>query len=396
MLSFAEQQIGRLKEGVFRRASPPNLSAGAVERINAAVDWAPLLAAALANPVGEPFPDARRIVVVISDRTRDEPRAEFLAAIERRFPRAELCVLIASGTHGPDPGALPREFAHLSARAHDASELGMLVRLGQTQRGTPVRVARELADADLVFCTGRIRPHYFAGYSGGVKGVFPGLAFREDILKNHLLKAEPGARLGSLDENPCRADMEQAALLLGARLCVLNVLADVDGRPVSAVAGHPVDAHRALCAEARAVFGVPLEPARVLVLADQPPLTCSLYQASKMLAVAELGVLPGGTVILVAECNEGTGPLERVNSGIFELGLRPRLPTGVDVRLVSELPESVVTQTYAAFAPSLESEFARLQVTESEPASLVWRAGECVPERAQSPDSPTKSSRAAL
>ncbi|MCA9644164.1 MAG: DUF2088 domain-containing protein [Myxococcales bacterium] len=380
-MSFAEQQIARLKAGVFQRASPPNRSATSVG-MNVAGAWAPMLDAALANPVGGALPAARRIVVVISDRTRDEPRAEFLAAIERRFPLAELFVLIASGTHGPDPGALPREFAHLSARAHDARDLGLLVSLGETSRGTLVRLARELVDADLVLCTGRIRPHYFAGYSGGVKGVFPGLAFREDILKNHLLKAEPGARLGSLDGNPCRADMEQAALALGGRLRVLNVLSDVDGRPVEAICGHPVEAHRALCAQARAVFRVCVTPARVLVLADQQPLTSSLYQASKMLAVAELGVLPGGTVILVAECSEGTGPLDRVNSGIFELGLRPRLPQGVDVRLVSELPESLVTQTYAGFASSLESELERLGVTQAEPASLVWRAGECVPERA--------------
>lgn len=342
--------------------------------------WAPLLEQALAAPLEGALPDARRIVVVISDSTRDEPRAEFLRAVERRFPVAELRVLIASGTHTPDVGALPPEFAHLAARAHDSTDASMLRSFGVTRRGTRVRLARELGEADLVLCTGRIRPHYFAGYSAGVKGVFPGCAFREDILANHLLKAEPGARLGILSGNPCREDMEEAALMLGDRLRVLNVLADVEGRPIAAVCGHPLRAHRALAARAREVFGVKLTRARVLVVADRPPLSESLYQASKMLAVAELGVLPRGTVVLVADCARGTGPLLRVNQGIFELGLRPRLPEGVQVRLVSRLSEGEVKRTYAGFAPNLAAELARLHVDRHEPASLVWRAGECVPE----------------
>lgn len=375
MQSFAELQIAGLPGETFRRVSPPT-QAGEPR------PWAPLLEAALEAPIGGPLPNPSRIVVVISDRSREEPRAELLAAIERRFPRAELLVVIASGTHEPDPGALPEAFERLPSRAHDARDLGAMTLLGETRRGTPVRLARELVEAELVLCTGRIRPHYFAGYSGGVKGVFPGCAFREDILKNHLLKAEPGARLGVLEENPCRADMEEAALLLGERLRVLNVLADVDGRPVAAACGHPVLAHRVLAARAQELFRVSLRPSRVLVVADRPPLSQSLYQASKMLAVAELGVLPYGTVILVADCAQGTGPLDRVNSGIFELGLKPRLPEGVDVRLVSELSEVVIQRTYAGFAASLAAEFERLAVTSADPATVVWRAGECVPELA--------------
>lgn len=59
--------------------------------------------------------------------------------------------------------------------------------------------------------TGRIRPHYFAGFSGGAKGIFPGCGHAVDIRQNHLLKADPSARLGRLDDNRCRLDIEDAA-----------------------------------------------------------------------------------------------------------------------------------------------------------------------------------------
>lgn len=346
-----------------------------------ASSWSPLLSAALDAPVASPSLESLqgRVVIVISDATRDEPREAFLDALLPRLGAQRVTLLVASGTHQPRPMALAEKFRAVPMRVHDARDESQLCLLGVTSRGTPIRLARELIEADHVISTGRLRPHYFAGFSGGVKGVFPGCAGHAEILRNHMLKAEADARLGSVERNPCRADMEEAAGVLGPRLLILNALADVEGAPVAAAFGDPIAAHRRLAARAQALFGVPLKPRRVLVLADQPPLSSSLYQASKMLAVAEHAVLPGGIIIMLAECDAGTGPLERVNQGIFELGLRPRLPRGVRVRLVSTLDAAEVQRTYAGPARSLGSELSAAGVSETDPALLVWRAGECIP-----------------
>lgn len=89
---------------------------------------------------------------------------------------------------------------------------------------------------------------------------------------------------------------------------------------------------------------------------------------------------------MVAECTDGTGPLERVNEGIYALGIRDKLPAH-RVVLVSELAEATVAKTYAEYAPSLRValEDALRRHPTSGPAGrgripLLWRAGEAVTE----------------
>ena len=56
---------------------------------------------------------------------------------------------------------------------------------GQTSFGHPVRINREYAEADVRILTGLIEPHFFAGFSGGPKGVLPSIAGSESVLTNH-------------------------------------------------------------------------------------------------------------------------------------------------------------------------------------------------------------------
>ena len=126
---------------------------------------------------------------------------------------------------------------------HDSRDEAQLVEVGRTSRGTRLRVNRCLAEADLIVTTGRIKPHYFAGYGGGTKGIFPGLGAEADIRQNHLLKADPGSRLGRADLNPCREDLEEAARRLGRDTFMLNVV-EAGGVITGAVAGDIVLAHR--------------------------------------------------------------------------------------------------------------------------------------------------------
>ncbi len=337
-----------------------------------------------APPLGELADGARSIAIAISDASRDEPRAEMLEAIFEHIPRDRATLVVAAGTHRADDSVVPPAFRDLPCVVHDATRADRMTELGTTREGTRVRLLSEVCRADLVIATGRIRPHYFAGYSGGVKSVFPGCGFQRDILDNHLLKADSSSRLGRVDENRCRRDMEDAAGMLPGRLCILDVLDDCDGNPVAAAAGDPVLAHRALTAQARELFVVSAPRSPVVVVADRPPITSSLYQASKMLPPAGALLQDGGTVIMVAECDQGTGPLERVNEGIYKLGVSRQLPPGHRVVLVSELPASVAAQTYAEPAPdlgtALDDALARAGASS---AVLLWRAGECIAESAE-------------
>ncbi|MCC6646172.1 MAG: DUF2088 domain-containing protein [Polyangiaceae bacterium] len=345
---------------------------------------------ALSAPVGcAPLsvPPRARVVVLVSDATRDEPRMELFRALRSHLARvddARISLVVASGTHAPRDAATVIE-ADVRARhpvhVHDGHDPGAVIDLGRTSRGTRVRVARVVAEADVIVTTGRIRPHYFAGMSGGVKSVFPGCALAVDARQNHLHKADPRARLGRLDDNPCRLDMEEAARLLPGRLFMLNVVADCDGAYTHAFAGDVVDAHRAAARAAAPLFEAEAGRARVVVASDLPPVTDSLYQASKLLPPVGAMLREGGVAIMVAACPEGTGPLQTVNEGIYRLGVRHHLPRGHAIDLVSSMDEATTATTYARHAPSLAVALARAGVPERgrlDDVAVAWRAGELV------------------
>ncbi|HUO66600.1 MAG TPA: lactate racemase domain-containing protein, partial [Gammaproteobacteria bacterium] len=73
------------------------------KQLPAPAPLAPMIEAALDAPLGGPPLLGRRVTVIVSDSTRVEPRAAFVAAIRRRLPQAELTIAIATGTHGPSP-----------------------------------------------------------------------------------------------------------------------------------------------------------------------------------------------------------------------------------------------------------------------------------------------------
>jgi nickel-dependent lactate racemase len=324
------------------------------------------LSAALAHPFGslplrQVATSRTRVVVIVSDASRDEPRAELYAAVRAELsavPDAQLTLAVANGTHQPGPVeglGLPAEVLRRHRLLnHDSRDESQLVEVGRTSRGTRLRVNRCLVEADLIVTTGRIKPHYFAGYGGGTKGIFPGLGAEADIRQNHLLKADPGSTLGRADLNPCREDLEEAARRLGRDTFMLNVV-EAGGVITGAVAGDIVLAHREGVRQLRRWVEVRAAPARLVVVSAPLPVSGSLYQASKLVPPAGLLLQDGGVVIVAAECPNGTGPLKTVNEAIFTLGVRRFLPEHYTLLLVSSLDEATVRQTYARHAPSLEA-----------------------------------------
>jgi nickel-dependent lactate racemase len=323
------------------------------------------LAEALAHPIGtrplrEVVTARTRAVVIVSDASRDEPRAELFAAVRAELaalPDDQVTLAVANGTHQPGPVAglgLPADLLRRHRVVnHDSRDETQLVEVGRTSRGTRLRVNRCLVEADLVVTTGRIKPHYFAGYGGGTKGIFPGLGAEADIRQNHLLKADPDSSLGRADLNPCREDLEEAARRLGRDTFMLNVV-EAGGTITAAVAGDIVLAHREGVRRLKRWVEVRAVPAPLVVVSAPLPVSSSLYQASKLVPPAGLLLQDGGVVIVAAECPDGTGPLKTVNEGIFTLGVRRFLPERYTLLLVSGMDAATVGQTYARHAPSLE------------------------------------------
>ncbi len=324
-----------------------------------------LLERALDAPIGAPRLEEQvrsgdRVTVIVSDATRDEPRAALVAAVRRRLPSVRLTIAVATGTHGRSGGLSQLGLPHslvgdATVIDHDGHDARDLLEVGTTTRGTAVVVHRTVVEADLVVATGVIRPHYFAGWGAGAKAIFPGLASAVSARQNHQWKVHPDARAGVVDTNPCRLDLEEARRLAAPRAFLLDGVADPDERLRAAVAGDVDLALRHGANLAAPWFGVQARAraASWIVVADRLPVTASLYQASKCIAAVASLLAPDGTIVLVAPCTEGVGPLEVVNRAIYDIGLRPRLPPGHRIRLVSSLDEATVRPSYASWCPSL-------------------------------------------
>jgi nickel-dependent lactate racemase len=347
-------------------------------------DWGTLLDAALDRPVDSPPLEALvrpgdRILLVVSDATRSEPRRELLGAVWQRLPpEVRIEIAIASGTHAPgDPSDLGiDDFLAQATRVinHDGRAAADLSMVATTGRGTPVSLHRAVLEADLVIATGRIKPHYFAGYGAGAKAIFPGLGGEREIRINHRLKTAPGSRPGAIDDNPCRLDLEEAVRLSGRRYFLVNVVTDLEEGPQGAFAGDLFQAFRAGAALCGRLCTAEAPRADLVVVSDRLPLTASLYQASKLVAAATDLLLPGGTLLLCAECPDGTGPLDTVNQGIFEIGIRPRLPPGARVLLYSGLARATVEATYCTHCASAQE----LVTQHRGRLTIVPRAGELI------------------
>jgi len=183
---------------------------GSAERPLGESDVRKILAEALsALPV-----DGKRLLVIIPDATRTAPVAllfrELYALLGKRAARLDY--LIALGTHPPmddaaidrlvgadGPGRRASNVAIFNHHWDDPSHLATLGVIGEAEMAeltggllpieTPVRINRRIFDYDQILICGPVFPHEVAGFSGGAKYLFPGIAGPEIINTTHWLGA---------------------------------------------------------------------------------------------------------------------------------------------------------------------------------------------------------------
>ncbi|MCB8814214.1 nickel-dependent lactate racemase [Desulfosporosinus shakirovi] len=262
---------------------------------------------------------AQKIAIAVSDLTRPVPSRLILEEVvswlnQLGINEDQIIVIVGGGLHRP---ATPEDIksmlgVNLISRiktivAHDAENIAMLEYLGTSTQGTPVYVNKNFAQADYRIVTGMIDAHQFMGFTAGVKGAVIGLGGRPTITGNHALLFSPGAELGRLEDNPARQDLEDIGRIVGVDM-IVNVALNDKKQVVKAVAGHPVEAHRLGVDYAKGVFGVPMNPADIVIASPGGfPKDINIYQAQKALTPASQIVKGGGTIILVAQCIEGSG-----------------------------------------------------------------------------------------
>jgi nickel-dependent lactate racemase len=164
----------------------------------------------------------------------------------------------------------------------------------------------------LLVSEGFIEPHFFAGFSGGRKSVFPGVTSRKTVLYNHNAEfiAHPKARTGILEGNPVHIDMLHAAR--AAKLAfICNVVLNAEKEVIYAVAGDCDAAHRKGTDFLASKCGVRAIPADIVISTNGGyPLDQNIYQAVKGMTAAEAAVKKDGVIIMLAKSNDGHGAPE--------------------------------------------------------------------------------------
>lgn len=259
----------------------------------------------------------RRVVVAFPDLTRPMPNRTVLPPLLRELQRLgagpdEVELLCATGTHRPASGdelvgLVGPEVAHrYQVHNHVATDANH-VEVG-TVDATPILIDRRWVEADVRITTGFVEPHFFAGFSGGPKGVCPGLAALETVLEAHSPARIADARASwtVLEGNPVH-DFVRAAAALAPPHLSLDVAIN-GARRITAVFAGPVDeAHPAACrfVEETAVRRVPGRFDVVVSTNGGYPLDRNLYQAVKGMAAAERVVGADGTIVMAAACVDG-------------------------------------------------------------------------------------------
>ncbi|MCL4235039.1 MAG: DUF2088 domain-containing protein [Deltaproteobacteria bacterium] len=300
---------------------------------------------------------AHRVAIVIPDPTRGMPKASMLRALRRAIahvPDEQLCVVVGYGKHAAMPDdrlGLPPEWAgRIRVEHHDATDSARLRRVGTDEFG--FHTNREVAEADAVIAIGAVRPHYFAGFTGGAKAILPGVAGAADITGNHALRDRPGAWLGVADGNPAR-DHQEALVRLLKKVAVFNVVTNADGSLVRAAFGDLVAVHRALVPVARQIGEMPVKRHDLVIAGAGDPTAINIYQITKAVPPAALCLAEGGTLIVCGPCKDGIGGAHAVNEIIHRHTLTRFLPRAARCVLVSDLPRSEVEQTFFAHASDL-------------------------------------------
>lgn len=179
---------------------------------------------------------------------------------------------------------------------------------GTTSRGTPVYFNKLVTEVDHIICTGNIVHHFFSGFGGGRKAMLPGVAYYETVRKNHSMMLDPNAVIGKLEGNPIYHDQVE-----GAEMCrpsfLLNVVLDEKKKFLKVFAGDYIKAHQVACEFVNEVYGAKIKQEADLVIATCGgyPKDINVYQLQKTMDNAWCAVKPGGMVILLGECIEGTG-----------------------------------------------------------------------------------------
>ena len=295
-----------------------------VEEYKPDKDESELVKDALNNPIGslplcELAKDKKHVVIISSDHTRPVPShitmPILLNEIRKYNKDVKISILVATGMHRASTHEeLVNKYGQKivdeeTIVMHDAYVDSDMTFKGILPSGGELWINKLVDEADLLISEGFIEPHFFAGFSGGRKSILPGIASKKTVLWNHNARfiANKNSRAGNLEDNPIHKDMLFAAQTANLAF-ILNVVINSEKKIIKAFAGNLEKAHSEGCTLVKEIAMVdPVYSDIVITTNGGYPLDQNIYQTVKGMTAGEACVNPGGVIIILSSCADGTG-----------------------------------------------------------------------------------------
>src|SRR6266540_6463057 len=276
----------------------------------------------------DPLPlDGKRVLAIIPDGTRTAPIPLLFRLLHEQLGRrvARLDYLIALGTHPPMPEAAIDRLVGVPAAERAARypnvevfnhrwdlpealhTIGVIpppevARLtgGLLEEEVPVTLNRRIFDYDQLIICGPVFPHEVAGFSGGAKYLFPGIAAGAIINTTHWL----GALVTSyhtigVKDTPIRRVIHRAAEFVDRPILCLAMV--MRGHAFHGLYAGPHQEAWSAAADLSAqlnIFTVPRAFRQVLAMPST--MYADLWTAAKAMYKTEPAIADGGEVIIYA------------------------------------------------------------------------------------------------
>ncbi|RXZ01736.1 nickel-dependent lactate racemase [Fictibacillus sp. S7] len=295
---------------------------------------------ALRNPIGAPslkesVKVTDKVAIVISDITRPTPNDVLVPLLIEELdhvPLENFVIINGTGTHRDQT---EEEFVqmlgqwvvdHIKIVNNHCHDLDSLVNVGRSKFGCDVYLNKDYVEADFRIVTGFIEPHFFAGFSGGPKGIMPGIAGIETIMTFHNARmiGDPRSTWGNMVDNPVQ-EMTREINAMCKPHFMLNVTLNREKEITNVFAGELYEAHDKGCAFAKEHAMIRCKERFDVVITSNSgyPLDQNLYQAVKGMSAAHKIVKEGGSIIVASECSDGL-PDHGNYSKIFQFAETPQ------------------------------------------------------------------------
>jgi len=298
---------------------------------------------AFCNSFSASLPDEKakysNVAIIVADKTRLCGYPEFLPWVietlaKKGATKDQVKFYIAYGTHPKqteDESLNSYGFIYNNYHFvhHNCDEDSVFQELSSTSRGTSITVRKDILASSLVITFGAISHHYFAGYGGGRKLLFPGLAKRSAVYQNHGLFLDmktralaSGCQPGALKGNPLAEDLKEIDDFLPPKISIHGIM-NSKGKVCQLHVGKDYNDFEKACAIHDSYYRNGSEKQYDMVIASSGgyPKDINFIQAHKSVHHSAAFVKDGGKLIILSECIDKIGSnyfLKFLEAGSFE------------------------------------------------------------------------------